>query len=41
MSSKNENAILDVIDFDEEDLSIDDLEASLEAELELQLSDLR
>lgn len=40
MSSKNENAILDVIDFDEEDLSIDDLEASLEAELELQLSDL-
>lgn len=40
MSSKNENAVLDVIDFDEEELSIDDLEASLEAELELQFSDL-
>lgn len=40
MSSKNENAVLEATDFDDEDLSIDDLEASLEAELESQLSDL-
>jgi len=40
MSSKNENAVLEVIDFDDEDLSIEDLEANLEAELEAQLSDL-
>ena len=40
MSSKNENAVLETTDFDDEDLSIDDLEASLEAELESQLSDL-
>ena len=40
MSSENENAVLDVIEFDEEELSIEDLEAILEAELELQLSDL-
>lgn len=40
MPSKNENAVLETTDFDDEDLSIDDLEASLEAELESQLSDL-
>ena len=40
MPSKNENAVLEVIDFDDEDLSIEDLEANLEAELEAQLSDL-
>lgn len=40
MPSKNENAVLDAIDFNDEELSIDDLEAALEAELELQLSDL-
>lgn len=40
MPSKNENAVLDTIDFNDEELSIDDLEAALEAELELQLSDL-
>ena len=40
MSSKNENAVLEVIDFEDEDLSIEDLEANLEAELEAQLSDL-
>lgn len=40
MSAKNENAVLEVIDFDDEDLSIEDLEANLEAELETQLSDL-
>lgn len=44
MPSKNENdfleTILETIDFDEKELSIDELEASLEAELELQLSDI-
>lgn len=40
MSAKNENAVLEVINFDDEDLSIEDLEANLEAELETQLSDL-
>lgn len=40
MASKNENAVLDDIDFDDEELSIEDLEASLETELELQLFDL-
>ena len=40
METKNENAVLDAIDFDDEDLSIEDLESSFEAELELQLSDL-
>lgn len=40
MASKNENAVWGAIDFDDEELSIDDLEASLETELELQLSDL-
>lgn len=39
MASKNENAVWD-IDFDDEELSIEDIEASLETELELQLSDL-
>lgn len=40
MPSKNENAVLESFDLDDEELSIEDLEASLEAELELQLSDL-
>lgn len=40
MSTENENAVLEAIDYDDKDLSIEDLEASLEAELELQLSDL-
>ena len=40
LTSKNENAVLDAIDLDEEELSIEDLEVTLEAELELQFSDL-
>lgn len=40
METKNENAVLDAIDFDDDDLSIEDLESSIEAELELQLSEL-
>lgn len=40
MSTENANAVWEAIDFDDEELSIEDLEANLEAELELQLSDL-
>lgn len=40
MPSENKNAVLESVDFDEEELSIEDLEARFEAELELQLSDL-
>lgn len=40
MLSSNENAVLDAVEFDEEELSIEDLEASLEAELALQMSEL-
>lgn len=40
MPSKNDTAVLDTIDFDEDELNIEDLEASLEAELDLQLSEL-
>lgn len=40
MSEKNENAVLNSLDLDEEELNIEDLEASLEAELESQFSDL-
>ncbi len=39
--TKNENAIIaDDLEFDDEELSIEDLEANLQAELEAQLSDL-
>jgi hypothetical protein len=39
--TKNKNAIIDEdIEFDEEELSIEDIEANLQAELEMQLSDL-
>ncbi len=40
MSSRNENAVYDVVEPYNEGLSIEDIEASLNAELELELSDL-
>lgn len=40
MLSNNENAVLDGVGLDEEDLSIEDLLASFEADLELQKADL-
>lgn len=40
MPSKNENVMQEAIDFDDANLSIEDLEESLEAELESQLSGL-
>ena len=40
MALKSENDIWDSAELDENELSIEDLEANLEAELEMQLSDL-
>lgn len=40
MPSKNENALSEGLEFDEDDFMVADLEASLEAELEIQFSDL-
>lgn len=40
MAAENEKAVWEDLDFNVEDLSIEDLEESLEAELELQLSEL-
>lgn len=40
MLSNNENAVLDAVGLDEENLSIEDLLSSFEADLELQKSDL-
>ena len=40
MSTENGNAVLDDINLNDEELNIEELESSLEAELELQLSDL-
>ena len=40
MLSNSEKAVWDAVEIDEEDLNIEDLEASLVAELELQFSDL-
>lgn len=40
MPTENENAVYESVELDEEELNIEELEANLEAELELQLSDL-
>ena len=40
LTSKNENAVLDAMDFEAKEVSLDELEQSLETELEEQFEDL-